>query len=142
MELVLRQYIEKLNYNKLVFIGHSGGGTIAMLLAKRFIETNTVVTIAGNLNPSAWTEYHNFTPLQDSLNPTDTLPLSTDIHQYHLAGLKDTIIPVSIIKNAVKHQTGAELVVIDDFSHNCCWEKIWPEVLTCIEDACQLSSRI
>lgn len=142
MELVLRQYINQFNYNKLVFIGHSGGGTIAMLLAKRFTETNAVVTIAGNLNPSAWTEYHNYTPLQGSLNPTDTLPLSIDIHQYHLAGLKDTNIPTWIIKKAVKHQTGAEFVVINDFTHNCCWEKIWTEVLKCLEDTCQLKNRI
>ena len=37
-----------------VLIGHSGGGTLAMLLAQRLDRVQSVVTIAGNLDIEAW----------------------------------------------------------------------------------------
>ena len=66
-------------------IGHSGGGALAVLIGQRLQRPVKVVTIAANIDHQAWTEYHDYTPLQESLNPaTDTArnPLMREIHWY------------------------------------------------------------
>ena len=41
-------------YDRVVWVGHSGGGALAMLLAERVPETTAVVTIAADLDTEAW----------------------------------------------------------------------------------------
>lgn len=111
------------------FFGHSGGGTLAMLLAERFPETRAVVTIAGNLDPPAWTEHHRYTPLVGSLNPVLRPPLSAKIIQKHYLGGRDLDVPPSITRRYAALHPAAQVIEYPDFDHRCCWEKVWPEIL-------------
>ena len=113
----------------LVLIGYSGGGTLAMLLAPRLSNTMRVVTIAANLDVSAWTAYHNFTPLSGSLDPAREAPLSAQIAQLHLTGARDRHVPPWLAVPVVARQPNAELVVLPGFDHRCCWEDQWPALL-------------
>ena len=54
MAQALRSYLVTHNYSELVFTGHSGGGTLAILLASQFPETTGVVSLAGNLDTDKW----------------------------------------------------------------------------------------
>jgi len=113
----------------LVFFGHSGGGTLAVLLAERFSETKAVITIAGNLDIDAWAEMHHYTKLQRSLNPASRPALDPRIHQLHLIGERDTNITPQLIEGFESRQQNSELIVVSDFDHVCCWAKLWPDVL-------------
>ncbi len=129
LQQALQRIIDETGAGELVFMGHSGGGTLAMLLAERFPQTRALVTLAGNLDIDGWTELHGWLPLHESLNPATREPLSPAIYQLHLAGSDDRAIPPALIEAVVARQPGARLVVIPGFSHTCCWERIWPDVL-------------
>ena len=120
-------------YQHIVLFGHSGGATIAMLLAERLDGVEAVVTLAGVLDHSAWTLYHAYSPLSDSLNPARRPPLPGDIRQLHLAADEDLVVPPALSRAAVERQPGAELRVIRGYDHFCCWQKIWPAVLAEID---------
>src|SRR6185437_2332145 len=55
-----------------VLVGHSGGGTLAVLMAPQVQGLRAVVTIGANLDVAAWTLWHGYLPLNGSLDPADT----------------------------------------------------------------------
>ncbi len=118
---------------RVVLIGHSGGGALAMLLANRLAGVASVVTISGNLDVRAWTKQHAYTPLFGSLNPIDQLAPVADIKQLHLVGANDKNIPYDAWQAKVAKPQASTVNIFPDFTHNCCWEKIWPGILEQLE---------
>ncbi|MFT5332599.1 MAG: pimeloyl-ACP methyl ester carboxylesterase [Halioglobus sp.] len=116
----------------IALFGHSGGGTLAMLLAGRRSDVNVVVTIAGNLDIQAWTQEHGYSALAGSLNPADQIPLASHVRQYHLVGSEDHNVSASLIQPVILKQVGAALRVVEGYDHSCCWNELWPEVLTTV----------
>lgn len=112
-----------------LLLGHSGGGTLAMLMAPRLPETETVVTVAANLDVGAWTRLHGYTPLSGSLDPTAAEPLPARIRQLHVVGEKDRIVPPAITRPVVDVQKNAQLLSFPGHDHHCCWEKDWRSIL-------------
>ncbi len=114
-----------------VLIGFSGGGTLAMLLAARTpTRTAGVVTLAGNLDTDAWTHWHRYSPLDQSLNPARLPPLPAGIFQLHIAGGRDDNIPLVSITHEVARQPGARLLVLPGMAHTCPDESVWQGILT------------
>lgn len=111
-----------------VLVGHSGGGTLAMLLAQRLARVKAVVTLAGNLDVEAWTAHHGYSPLTGSLNPVEFGPLQPQVLQIHYAGGQDQLIPARLIRDAAQ-TTGGRYVLYEQFDHACCWSEVWPSVL-------------
>jgi hypothetical protein len=109
--------------------GHSGGGTLAVLLARRLEKVTRVVTLAGNLDPAAWAELHRYTPLAGSLDPLADGPLRYGIRQVHFAGGRDKNMPPGLLVPAVARLGAGRLEVVDRADHTCCWKDIWPAVL-------------
>lgn len=126
---VISQYKDR----RLVLIGYSGGGTLAMLLAERFSDLHGVITVAANLDIDAWTNYHGYSSLTGSLNPIQRKPVGKEVFQLHLAGAKDTNIPVKQVRSFVERQFSAQLRVFDDYDHHCCWQEIWPSILQFVD---------
>ena len=125
----LRRYLERRPADSLVFFGHSGGGTLATLLAARFAETSAVVTIAANLDVEGWTSLHGYSRLEGSLDPTAAPPLRPELQQWHLMGSADREIPPQLAQRYLAANPQAWLSIIDDFDHACCWLSLWPGVL-------------
>lgn len=129
MAAALNNILARTDYAGLVFIGYSGGGALAMLLAERFSQTCAVLTIAANLDTAGWTSHHGYSPLQGSLNPATRPPLPSRIKQLHFIGGQDENILGDLILPVVKSQLGAAFVVFESFDHTCCWRAEWPAIL-------------
>lgn len=113
-------------------IGYSGGGVLAMLLAERLGNVRQVVTVAGNLDIDAWADYNGYTRLRGSINPATRPALAPGIRQVHLAGEDDRRVPAWIGRRGIAGQPNARFVLIPDFDHRCCWERVWPSLLEAI----------
>lgn len=107
---------------RVVWMGYSGGGVLAMLLAARVPETAGVVTIAANLNVRAWAAREGTLALTGSLDPAVEPPLPSRVFRRHYAGGRDTTVPVDVARTE-------GLVVVPDYDHRCCWRALWPTVL-------------
>jgi dienelactone hydrolase len=118
-----------------VFIGHSGGGALAMLLAERHPRTRAVLTLAGNLDTTAWARHHGYTPLRHSLNPAERPPLPAAILQRHYLGGADRHVPPGVVKRFAATRSRGEVIEVAGFDHVCCWEDRWPEMLAELDRA-------
>lgn len=130
----LEELGQKYRDKRLVLIGHSGGGTLAMLLAQRLENVAAVVTLAANLDHRAWTDAHGYLPLTRSLNPAEQPLLSEGILRWHLAGGKDLQVPAEITEKAASRDPAARFILHPDFNHTCCWQQIWPDLLQTLQD--------
>lgn len=120
------------NARNLVLIGHSGGGSLAMLIAQQREDVSAVVTIAANLDHKAWSEKMNYLALEHSLNPVDGPVLDDHIQRWHLVGTKDQAVPADLIHNAAKKDPKAQVINFP-LDHTCCWQKVWPDILEKLE---------
>lgn len=114
---------------RLVLIGHSGGGTLAMLMAPRLKRVHAVITVAGNLDVDVWSHHHSYSPLVGSMNPAREAPLPRHIFQLHLVGDRDKVIPRELVEPEVRRQTNGRATVFENFTHVCCWERVWAKTL-------------
>ncbi|PXW86104.1 lipase (class 3) [Nitrosomonas sp. Nm84] len=133
MSFALRQQLDDYPNCKVTLIGYSGGGTLAMLIAPQLLNVKAVITIAGNIDIDAWSELHSYSPLEGSLNPAVLPPLPSYIKQLHLMGSADTNIPPSIVKDALQRQPEPQILHFENFTHECCWRKIWPSILKIVD---------
>ncbi|NOZ52047.1 MAG: alpha/beta hydrolase [Gammaproteobacteria bacterium] len=128
MVVALKTIIDHYQIKNIALFGHSGGGTLAMLMANNIPETRLVVTLAGNLDIQAWTQRHGYSALTDSLNPADQAPLSSSIRQRHYASVNDNNIPAAIIRPVVARQYNAKFIIMEKPDHNG-WQQFWPKIL-------------
>lgn len=116
---------------RLVLVGYSGGGALALLLAARREDVTRVVTVAGNLDHAAWTQHQRVSPLLGSLNPASLRSRLADVEQLHLVGEQDRVMPPRLAEAFVAgYPTGhrAQLRVLPGYDHRCCWAQDWAQV--------------
>ena len=129
-----RRLARSYRFQGLALFGHSGGGTLAMLMAGRMAETRSVVTLAAVLDTEAWAKDQRL-PLDGSLNPVPERGLvRKTIVQRHYAGGRDVVVPRSLAARAAQ-LLEVPLILVDRFDHVCCWEASWPDILASLEDA-------
>lgn len=129
MAAVVRRILDQRRSAALRLFGHSGGGTLAMLVAEQLNSTRAVVTLAGNLDIAAWARYHRYTPLAESQNPASHRSLGSHVRQLHLVGSNDRRVPPALVQETIARWPGAQLRILEGFTHTCCWEQVWPSVL-------------
>lgn len=117
---------------KISLVGFSGGGAIAALVAAGRDDVLELITVAGVLDHTRWTELHGVVPLAASLNPVDVAGRLSGIRQLHFTGRNDRIVTPETNKRYFERldQKSLQLVMIDKQAHLCCWDKIWPDLLT------------
>jgi pimeloyl-ACP methyl ester carboxylesterase len=121
----LDQLLSVSGVRRLSLVGYSGGGVLAALLAARRDDVVQLITVAAPLSVAAWTAHHDLTPLQ-GLDP-GTLDGRWP-PAVHFAGDKDEVVPVAVVAPHAR-RTGARLVAIPGFDHECCWARDWPRLL-------------
>ena len=112
-------------------IGYSGGGAVAALVAARRHDVDMLITVAGNLDPALWTKTQAISPMSESLNPADYWKELQDIPQQHYVGSHDTNIDASITTSYISrfHDALPSMTVMPSFTHDCCWEQVWPTLV-------------
>jgi hypothetical protein len=68
---VLKSEVARAHAARVEIYGHSGGGTLAVLLATRISGVTRVIAIAPTLDIAAWCALHGYTPLLGSVNPAE-----------------------------------------------------------------------
>ncbi len=114
-------------------IGHSGGGTLAMLVTGHhpavLSDLRQLVTVAANFDHRAWTAHFGYSPLVDSLDPLDLPPLPPTLRQLHwLAGRDEQVLP-SMTKALARTQPTAQWRIQPTFGHQYGWATLLPTVL-------------
>lgn len=118
---------------EVILIGFSGGGQVAGLIAatKSDLRIKKVITLGGNLDHRAWTEYHKVPNLDESLNLTDYLDSFCTVPQRHYVGHYDNVIPPSLmidsLKQCYRHVTDV-FSVVGDASHSKGWNSVYPAI--------------
>ena len=107
--------------------GYSGGAVIATLLAARRDDVAWVVSVAGNLDPAAWTAHHGVSALS-GLDPVALAPRLADTPQAVLLGGEDRIVVPSLVARYLAVADAAAVEIVDDFDHRCCWVDAWPRL--------------
>lgn len=119
-------------FRRLVLMGHSGGGGLAMLLAGRLPQTSAIVTLAGNYDIDIWAEHHHYLPLHESLNPARQP--ETGIPEWHFLAERDQTVPPDLFLAALLRRPRAHVEVIPAIDHHDGWRKLWPQILNRIAE--------
>ena len=123
------RFIAEHAVQQVILIGHSGGGTLAVLMAPHVMNLRAVITIAGNLDVQAWTRYHGYLPLTGSLDPLREPALPEQVMELHLTGGRDREIPPALLTPYLAAHPHAQHWRYPRFDHYCCWADTWPELL-------------
>ncbi len=112
----------------IILIGFSGGAQVAGLIAtaKTGLNVKKVITIAGNLDHLAWTQYHNLPPLNESMNLESYRNQFAKIPQIHYVGSNDEVMPPILVREFIKNDN--LIIEVDGASHNEGWENIYNKV--------------
>ncbi|MBI3445227.1 MAG: hypothetical protein HY055_07665 [Magnetospirillum sp.] len=113
---------------RVILVGYSSGGALAVLVAARRADVAGLVTIAANLDLDLWSRVHGLTPLSGSLDPANVAAAVAGIPQVHFVGGKDEIVPAIIARSFLAKANGqdqAHLVAAEGFGHVCCWVDDW-----------------
>lgn len=130
-DLAVSQLKARSGAKQIRMIGYSGGAAVAALVAARRSDVVMLVTVAGNLDHLAWTKMHGVTPLSGSLNPADYWQTLQRIPQQHYVGGRDDNIDISIAQSYASkfHPPIPSITVIPGYTHLCCWEDSWPDLV-------------
>ena len=114
---------------EVVLIGFSGGAQVAGLISvlKRDLRVKKVITVAGNLDHLAWTQYHNLPSLNESLNLADYKSLYFDVPQKHYVGDLDNVIPSGLVFDFVKDKN-IDVEIVKKASHSEGWNAVYGEI--------------
>ncbi len=113
---------------RVILVGYSGGGAVAVLAAAKRGDVAGIVTVAGNIDLAVWTARERLTPLSGSLDPADAAADLAAIPQVHFVGGRDDVVSAEVGRSYLRRSGGSgsvRLVVMEDFGHVCCWADDW-----------------
>ena len=132
MDSALTQMTQTAATNGVEFIGFSGGGAVAALLAARRDDTLTLRTVAGNLDHAAHSTLHKVTPLSGSLNPPQNAARLRTIPQHHFTGAEDKNVPAAIYQSyavALGPTPCLHHTIVPGANHEKGWTASWLNLL-------------
>jgi pimeloyl-ACP methyl ester carboxylesterase len=112
-----------------IFLGHSGGGSVALLVAQT-LRPNCVVTMASPIDTDRWTSTQGFDPLLGSLNPVKTLKRIPPENRIHYYGGLDKLVPSG---STVPTEEFDRVRVLGNIGHSRGWLELWRKIM---EDPC------
>ncbi|MCJ2164994.1 MULTISPECIES: hypothetical protein [unclassified Pseudodesulfovibrio] len=126
LSLALDAAKSRIGARRLELVGYSGGGAVAVLLAARRDDVDLIVTVAGNLDHTLWTEMHGVSPLRDSLNPVNVARGVQGIRQVHIVSVDDEVVPPAVVESYVRAMTDTNtvrIVTVKGVEHDGDWRE-------------------
>ncbi len=123
MNHAITVFVEKTRAQGVHLTGYSGGAAVAVLIAARRHDVQSLRTVAGNLDAR---------PLKESLDPLECADKIKNIPMRHFIGTKDEIIPLSVAQLFAEragdpsHQSVTE---VPGATHSQGWLERWQELL-------------
>lgn len=110
------------------FIGFSGGAQIAGLIAVTHpeIKVQEIITVAGNLDHSAWTTYHKVPALAESMDLNDYRTEFSALPQVHYVGTDDEVMPPFLNTDFVADKN--TVIKVKGATHNSGWQQIFTDI--------------
>lgn len=117
--------------DRLTLVGYSGGGVLAVLLAKHRSDVGPADYHRCPLDTSRWVKHHGVSPLMGSLNPFDSISAVSSVHEFHFHGGRDQTVPPEVMKWYIRRsiREGIHFFTVTEYDHKCCWVRDWPELL-------------
>lgn len=114
-------------------IGYSGGAYIALILAGSRRDIQTLRTVAGNVDNTAFTTLHQISAMPDTVPLTNIMrDRLSHIPQQHFVGSDDTTIPQDIAlsyQSTLPSSSCIQISIIPGVNHHQGWIDIWPAFL-------------
>lgn len=131
MNQELGSFVNQEQKQQVNLIGYSGGAAIAALLAARRHDTQSLRTIAGNLDHVYLNQHHRVNAMPESLNAIDVAYQIRNIPQLHFTGAKDKVVPSDIVLRFMNKQNnaGCSTAVQVVAGHQDGWAEQWPQLL-------------
>ena len=112
----------------MILIGYSGGAQVAGLVAvqNQQLKVRKIVTVAGVLDHTAWTQFHGVYPLVESQSLAVYHKAFSKIPQAHYVGEKDTVVPPTLTEAFVYNPK--TIHIVPGATHNRGWDEIFTQV--------------
>lgn len=94
-------------------VGYSGGAAVALILAGERDDVFQVQTIAGNIDPVAWVQAKQLSPLSGSLDPFAYYAKLRAIPQRHFVGSADEVIAPSLVRKYARKLQALCLQIVE-----------------------------
>ena len=133
MDQAISYFVKKADAPAVELVGYSGGAAVAVLVAGRRADIQSLRTAAGNLNPALVNEPHHATPFgEGSLNPMDVAPSLVRLPQIHFIGADDNIISPKVAESffmKMKNGNCFQAKTLREASHEKGWVESWGRLL-------------
>lgn len=130
---IIELTMQKYNFKTFDLVAYSGGAAIALLLVPYFSDKiKSIITFAGNLDHVEWAKFHEYAPLNQSLDPLQNFQVIKNITQIHFCGTSDDNTTVEIAENFSRKLNSSKIKIlkIDGFKHDSNWPIVWKEQIT------------
>ncbi|WP_148207306.1 alpha/beta hydrolase family protein [Paramagnetospirillum magneticum] len=131
--VAIDRFARKVGASQVFYVGYSGGGAVATLVAARRSDTAGLITVAGVLDHETWTKLDGLGPLRYSLNPADETARVVNVPQLHFSGGRDRVVPSAVARAyAARYPRGRRpaIEVLDSYDHECCWAEGWRDLIS------------
>ncbi|WP_244131259.1 alpha/beta hydrolase [Burkholderia gladioli] len=131
MNAAVSQIAARAPGQKLDLVGYSGGGAVAVLVAARRRDVESIRTVAGNLDVEFVNDLHHVSRMPKSLSPIDSARTVSSIPQIHFSGGEDTVVPPAVATRFLTASGSrcARAVTVDGLTHDGDWAAQWGRLL-------------
>jgi poly(3-hydroxybutyrate) depolymerase len=110
-------------------VGYSGGGAIVVGMRSCTDRLNLVTTIAGNLDPAAWTDHHGYSALHGESLIGGARSMRVGVTEVHWQCADDENIPPEITDKYFTARPEAKRQIVESCTHASGWQQYFSEMV-------------
>ncbi len=110
-------------------VGYSGGGSIVVGMRSCTDGLKLITTIAGNLDPAAWTDYHGYSSLHDESLISGARSMRVGVTEVHWQCADDKNIPPEITDQYFTARPEVKRHIVESCTHASGWQQYFLEMV-------------